>query len=72
MQQQVLIRTREMQRVEARHGQAIDALLRGLYIDDGLTLEEVGARLGITKGAVSRWLVVCGIEARRPGSRTAA
>lgn len=59
-----------MQRVEGRLGQPIDEILRELYLARGLTVEQVGAELGITKGAVSRWLARFGIEARRPGSRS--
>lgn len=67
MQQQVLIRTREMQVLEARMARPIEAILRDLYLDRGLTVEQVGAELGITQGTVSRWLARVGIEARRPG-----
>lgn len=57
-----------MQRVEARFGKSIDQVLRELYVDEGLTVEQVGAKLGITKGAVSRWLERWSIETRRPGA----
>lgn len=56
-----------MQRIEAVRGQSMDAILRDLYVDRQLTLEDVAADLGITKGAVSRWLERFGI-ARRPTS----
>jgi len=65
--QQVVFRTREMQRIEARLGKPMDAILRELYVDQGLTLEQLGTHLGITKGAASRWLERFGIEARRGG-----
>lgn len=57
-----------MQRIEARLGRPMDAILRDLYLDQGMTLAAVGAELGVTKGAVSRWLERFGIEARRPGA----
>jgi transcriptional regulator with XRE-family HTH domain len=45
----------------------MDAVLRELYLERGLNLEQVGVELGISKGAVSRWLERFGIEARRSG-----
>lgn len=56
-----------MQVLEARHGKPIEDILRGLYVDRGMTVEQVGAELGITQGTVSRWLDRVGIIARRPG-----
>lgn len=58
-----------MQSLEARHGKPIEEILRGLYIDDGLSVAKVGEELGITQGTVSRWLARAGITARRPGQR---
>lgn len=57
-----------MQRIEATRGRSIEDILRELYIDRGLTVEQVGADLGITKGAASRWLDRFGIETRRAGA----
>lgn len=45
-----------MQILEAEHGRPIDELLRVLYEDEGLTLEEIAVRLSLTKGTVSRWM----------------
>ena len=56
-----------MQRLEAIHGRPMGELLQQFYVTDGLTVEQVGQRLGITKGAASRWLDRFGIEIRRPG-----
>lgn len=61
-----------MQLLEARFGKPIDELLRSLYVDEGLTVEEVGQRLDLTKGTVSRWMERFGITSRRPGTRKAA
>lgn len=61
-----------MQRIEAVRGLPMDAILRELYLDRQLTLEQVGGELGITKGAVSRWLDRFGIEVRRTGRRAVA
>lgn len=53
-----------MQRLEARMGKPMDQILRELYVDRGLNVDQVGEELGITKGAVSRWLDRFGIETR--------
>lgn len=72
-----VIKTSEMQRIEGRDaaGRPIDAILRALYVDEGMTLEEVGERLAApgdapyTKGAIRDWLARCDIPTRRPGQR---
>ena len=64
MEQQVVYRTREMQRIEAREGRPMDAILRDLYLDRQLTVEQVADGLGLTKGTISRWLERFGIESR--------
>jgi transposase len=61
-----------MQRIEAREGRPVEALLQDLYVEQGLMLSEVGERLGIGESAVSRWLAHFGIEARRGGPRVEA
>lgn len=72
MEQQVVYRTREMQRIEARYGEPMGDILRRLYVEDGLTVEKVADQLGYSKGAISRWLERFGIETRSHGSRGAA
>lgn len=71
MQQQVL-KSRGMQMVERQFGQPLESLLRELYERDGLTVDQVAERLGVTKGTVSRWMARVGIEARFLGPRKAA
>lgn len=61
-----------MQLLEAEHGRPIDELLRALYLDEGLGVEDVAERLGLTKGTVSRWLAHFGIPTRRAGLRVAS
>ncbi len=61
-----------MQRIEAQRGQSMDQILRDLYEVQGMTLEEVGKNLGITKGAASHWLARFGIQARKSGPTPAA
>lgn len=59
-----------MQRIEADRGRGMDEILRDLYLERGLTVEQVGDDLGITKGAASRWMDRFGIQRRRQGPRT--
>lgn len=70
--EQVVYRSKEMQRVEARYGRPLGELLNEWYHDEGLTLVEIGERLDLTKGAVSRWLERFGVETRRGGPRREA
>lgn len=58
-----------MQRIEAARGRPIEEILRELYVERGLTVEEVGSDLGITKGAASRWLDRFDIDTRRPAAK---
>ena len=58
-----------MQDLEAAFGESIDLLLRRLYVDEALTVEEVGERIGKTKGTVSRWLERFDIPTRGHGYR---
>lgn len=60
-----------MQHAEARFGRPLGDLLTAWYHDEGLTLDEIGDRLGITKGAVSRWMERFGVPTRRGGPRVA-
>lgn len=59
-----------MQDIEHDRGKPMDEILRELYIEKGLKLEEVGAELGITAGAASEWLARFGIPARKRGTRS--
>lgn len=61
-----------MQLLEAEHGRPIDELLRSLYVDDELGVEEIAGRLHLTKGTVSRWMARFGIQSRRPRDRKVA
>lgn len=72
MQQQVVLRTREMQLIEAEYDRPIEELLRSLYVDDGLLVDEIAEKLHLTKGTVSRWMARFGIAARRPRDRRVA
>lgn len=61
-----------MQYAEARFDRPLDELLTAWYHEEGLTLDEIGERLGITKGAVSRWMDRFGVTTRRGGPRQVA
>lgn len=69
MAELVRFRTKEMQKVEAREGRPLDELLYDLYVVQGQTLAEIGARWDLTESAISYWLKWAGIEARRGGPR---
>jgi hypothetical protein len=40
------------------------AQLRRLYVDDGLTIAEVAAAVGVAHGTVHQWLIDAGIDRR--------
>jgi hypothetical protein len=61
-----------MQRIEARLGKPIEAILTDLYIDRGLTVREVGEELDVTGGVISEWLARWGIPARKNGQKASA
>lgn len=58
-----------MQELEAREGRLVEDIIRELYDEQGLTLEQAATRLGITKSALSRWMLQLGLPARRAGPR---
>ncbi|MEO7332812.1 MAG: sigma factor-like helix-turn-helix DNA-binding protein [Gemmatimonadales bacterium] len=68
MQQQVLIKTRQMQVVEHRLGKAIEVYIRERY-EAGATQAEIAEELGLTFSTVSRWMAQLGIVARLTGTR---
>jgi len=59
-----LIRTAEQQRVEHEHGASIEALLRRLYVDEGMTQPQVADLLGVSTRSVVRWMRDLGIPSR--------
>lgn len=46
-----------------------EEVLRRLYVEEGLTTEEVANELGVTGWTISRWLDECGIDTRNHGTR---
>jgi hypothetical protein len=58
------LKSRAEQLVEARHGATVDALLRRLYVDEGMTQDEVASTLGVSRGAVISWMADYGIPTR--------
>ena len=75
MQQNLLTESKAktwlQQALERQHGQDIDALLRELYVDQGMTLHAMSGQLGVNAGALSRLMDDLGIP-RRPRGRKAA
>jgi DNA-binding MarR family transcriptional regulator len=61
-----------MQLIEAEHGRPIDSLLRDLYVEQGLGVQDIADRLHLTKGTVSRWMDRFDIPSRRPRDRKVA
>lgn len=61
-----------MQIAEARIGRPIEDVLRGWYVDDGHTQQEIAQRLGVDIATVSRWMRLLGIESRYLGPRKVA
>jgi transcriptional regulator with XRE-family HTH domain len=57
-------KTRRMRAVEERLGEPIEAILRRLYYDEGLTQAEVAARLSVPAGTIATWMIGFGINQR--------
>ena len=74
MQQKLLSRpkTYAMRMVEGRTGKPIEQTIREEYVEAGRTMDAIAADLGISTGALSRWMVALGIPARGRGGRRAA
>lgn len=61
-----------MQITEHRLGRPLEDVLRELYVDEGLTVKQVAARLGVSSASISRWMSELGIEARYVGQSKVA
>jgi predicted DNA-binding protein (UPF0251 family) len=57
-------KSRTEQIVEAQHGAPLEALLRRLYVTEGLSQDKVAATLGISQRSVIRWMAAYGIPTR--------
>jgi len=57
-------KSRTEQALEASHGAPVDALLRRLYVTEGLTQEQVARTLGVSRSAVLYWMAKYGIPTR--------
>jgi DNA-binding transcriptional regulator YiaG len=60
----VNVKSRAEQIVEAKIGETIEAAIRRMYLDDGLTQAEVAVRLGVSRQSVVNWMGKYGIESR--------
>jgi DNA-binding MarR family transcriptional regulator len=58
-----------MRRLERELKRPIEDVLTELYVQRGLTQEQVGAELGLDGSTVARWMDRLEIEARFPGKR---
>lgn len=59
------IKSRREQVVSARNGgREVPDLLRELYVDEGLSQDEVALRLGVHRQTVVRWMEQFGIPTR--------
>jgi hypothetical protein len=62
---QTMRKTRGMLQKEEELGEPLEAILRRLYYDEGLTLHDVGLRVGVEGATVWRWLRYLGIPPKR-------
>ena len=58
------LKSRQEQLVERRHGAPVEALLRRLYVNEGLTQEQVAIALGVGRDTVYAWMRKYGIPTR--------
>lgn len=52
------------QRIEAAHGATVEALLRRLYVAEGMTQQQVADTLGVGREAVVNWMAKYRIPTR--------
>lgn len=72
MERSNVVKSRGMQLVEHRLGRPLADVLQELYVDEGLTVKQVAARIGVSSASVSRWMAELGIEARYIGGQKVA
>lgn len=64
-----VLKTRAMQVVEIEHGEPVGALLRRLYVTEGMSQAAIAQRLGLDQGTVSRWMRDFGVDVPVIGPR---
>jgi len=52
--------------IERIYGQSIQELLRKMYVEDGMTLEQIGDELGVALSTIYRWVVEFNLHQKRP------
>lgn len=72
MQQELATHTRGMRVLERRIGRPLQEVFEEMYLDRGMTQQQIADELGIDVGSVSRWMARLGIEARYLGPRKVA
>jgi DNA-directed RNA polymerase specialized sigma subunit len=63
-------RTRSVHRLTPQELAQRNQEIVRLYVEDGLTLREVGGRLGVSERQVSRVLEATGVSRRKAGTRS--
>lgn len=59
-----VLRSRQEQLIEHRFAEPMDVLLRRLYVDEGLTQQQIAERLETSNRTVVRWMAKYGIPTR--------
>jgi hypothetical protein len=57
-------RSKRIRTIEKRFGEPVDVVLRRLYYEEGLTLDEIAAKLRIPRGTLGGWMIRFGINQR--------
>ena len=59
-----IFRSRQQQLVEHQQGAPLRDVLMRLYVEEGLTQQQVAERLGVSRDAVVRWMAAESIPTR--------
>lgn len=54
-----------MKQVESTHGKRVEELLRELYVDKNMTMEEIATYLNISYPTITHWIQKSGIYHKR-------
>lgn len=53
-----------MRQIEEKHGATMEAILRQLYYDEGLSQAEVAKKLRVPAGTLAGWMIRLGVNQR--------
>ena len=62
---EILKKTRLMKTIEQKHGIPINELIRKLYVDDNLSINQILQTLKISYATLFKWLKQAGVYSRR-------